>query len=122
MVVQWFHITLPISRVYVYVCHWRRLGSRCLRDLRFVFGWFRFRFSLVKEHLIEFTQLAMANSEGSDDMLNRVMPKDNIGLAALLKTKEAAWDNGELTCVPMRCPVYRKIPKIFRIPTYFFLQ
>ena len=53
------------------------------------------RFSLVKEHLIEFTQLAMANSEGSDDMLNRVMPKDNIGLAALLKTKEAAWDNGK---------------------------
>ncbi|XP_065210395.1 CCR4-NOT transcription complex subunit 6 [Planococcus citri] len=52
------------------------------------------KFSLVKEHLIEFTQLAMANSEGSDDMLNRVMPKDNIGLAALLKTKEAAWDNG----------------------------
>lgn len=28
-------------------------------------------------------------------MLNRVMPKDNIGLAALLKTKEAAWDNGK---------------------------
>lgn len=53
------------------------------------------RFSLIKEHLIEFTQLAMANSEGSDDMLNRVMPKDNIGLAALLKTKEAAWDNGK---------------------------
>ena len=36
----------------------------------------------------------MANSEGSDNMLNRVMPKDNIGLAALLKTKEAAWENG----------------------------
>lgn len=52
------------------------------------------KFSLIKEHLIEFNQLAMANSEGSDDMLNRVMPKDNIGLAALLKTKEAAWDNG----------------------------
>ncbi|XP_008481285.1 CCR4-NOT transcription complex subunit 6-like [Diaphorina citri] len=51
------------------------------------------KFSLIKEHLIEFNQLAMANSEGSDDMLNRVMPKDNIGLAALLKTKEAAWDN-----------------------------
>lgn len=43
---------------------------------------------------MEFNQLAMANSEGSDDMLNRVMPKDNIGLAALLKTKEAAWENG----------------------------
>lgn len=42
----------------------------------------------------------MANSEGSDDMLNRVMPKDNIGLAALLKTKEAAWDNGKfIFCV-----------------------
>lgn len=34
----------------------------------------------------------MANSEGSDNMLNRVMPKDNIGLAALLKVKESAWD------------------------------
>ncbi|XP_013173930.1 PREDICTED: CCR4-NOT transcription complex subunit 6 isoform X2 [Papilio xuthus] len=52
------------------------------------------KFALVKEHLIEFNQLAMANSEGSDNMLNRVMPKDNIGLAALLKTKEAAWENG----------------------------
>lgn len=39
----------------------------------------------------------MANAEGSDNMLNRVMPKDNIGLAALLRTKEAAWDNGEYT-------------------------
>lgn len=54
------------------------------------------RFALVKEHLIEFNQLAMANSEGSDNMLNRVMPKDNIGLAALLKTKEAAWENGNV--------------------------
>ncbi|EFN73660.1 CCR4-NOT transcription complex subunit 6 [Camponotus floridanus] len=51
------------------------------------------KFSLIKEHLVEFNQLAMANAEGSDNMLNRVMPKDNIGLAALLRTKEAAWDN-----------------------------
>ena len=35
----------------------------------------------------------MANSEGSDNMLNRVMPKDNIGLAALLKVKETAWES-----------------------------
>lgn len=55
------------------------------------------RFSLLKEHLVEFNQLAMANAEGSDNMLNRVMPKDNIGLAALLRTKEDAWDNGELS-------------------------
>lgn len=59
-----------------------------------LFAFFR-RFSLIKEHLVEFNQLAMANAEGSDNMLNRVMPKDNIGLAALLRTKEAAWDNGE---------------------------
>ncbi|XP_063974201.1 CCR4-NOT transcription complex subunit 6-like isoform X1 [Diachasmimorpha longicaudata] len=52
------------------------------------------KFTLIKEHLVEFNQLAMANAEGSDHMLNRVMPKDNIGLAALLRTTEAAWDNG----------------------------
>ena len=46
---------------------------------------------MVKEHLIEFNQLAMANHDGSEDMLNRVMTKDNIGLAALLETREAAW-------------------------------
>lgn len=51
------------------------------------------RFSLIKERLIEFNQLAMANHDGSEDMLNRVMTKDNIGLAALLETKEAAWEN-----------------------------
>ncbi|KAH9402383.1 CCR4-NOT transcription complex subunit 6-like [Tyrophagus putrescentiae] len=47
------------------------------------------KFSLVKEHLIEFNQLAMANAEGSDDMLNRVMTKDNISLVALLQTKDS---------------------------------
>nr|CAG4649345.1 EOG090X06K5 [Scapholeberis mucronata]SVE93627.1 EOG090X06K5 [Scapholeberis mucronata] len=52
------------------------------------------KFSLVYDHLIEFNQLALANAEGSDEMLNRVMTKDNIGLAALLETKEAAWSNG----------------------------
>ncbi|KAK2720822.1 hypothetical protein QYM36_004635 [Artemia franciscana] len=52
------------------------------------------KFSLVSDRLIEFNQLAMANAEGSDDMLNRVMTKDNIGLAAILETNEAAWSNG----------------------------
>lgn len=55
-----------------------------------------FRFTLIKEHLVEFNQLAMANAEGSDDMLNRVMTKDNIGLAAMLETKEGAFEAGEL--------------------------
>jgi CCR4-NOT transcription complex subunit 6 len=63
-------------------------------EILFIFSIFHFRFTLVKEHLIEFNQLAMANAEGSDDMLNRVMTKDNIGLAALLETKEGAYENG----------------------------
>lgn len=46
------------------------------------------RFSLVKDYLVEFNQIAMATAEGSEDMLNRVMTKDNIGLAALLETKQ----------------------------------
>jgi len=54
------------------------------------------KFSLMKDHLIEFNQLAMTNAEGSEDMLNRVMTKDNIGLAALLQTKEGAFEAGML--------------------------
>lgn len=53
------------------------------------------KFTLIKEHLVEFNQLAMANADGLEHMLNRVMPKDNIGLAALLQTTEAAWENGK---------------------------
>lgn len=48
---------------------------------------------------MEFNQLAMANADGLDHMLNRVMPKDNIGLAALLQTTESAWENGEFCLV-----------------------
>ncbi|KAI7694639.1 CCR4-NOT transcription complex subunit 6-like [Sarcoptes scabiei] len=52
------------------------------------------KFELVHEHLMEFTFLAAqtADGEGSEEMLNRVMPKDNIGLVALLKTKEVELD------------------------------
>lgn len=53
----------------------------------------RSKFTLIKEHLVEFNQLAMANADGLDHMLNRVMPKDNIGLAALLQTTEVAWEH-----------------------------
>lgn len=45
------------------------------------------RFKLIKDYLIEFNQIAMQTAEGSEDMLNRVMTKDNIGLAALLEVK-----------------------------------
>ncbi|OTF81237.1 hypothetical protein BLA29_014029, partial [Euroglyphus maynei] len=46
---------------------------------------------------MEFTFLAAqtADGEGSEEMLNRVMPKDNIGLVALLKTKKVEIDMSE---------------------------
>uniref|UniRef100_A0A674ASD2 poly(A)-specific ribonuclease n=1 Tax=Salmo trutta TaxID=8032 RepID=A0A674ASD2_SALTR len=46
------------------------------------------KFRLVQKHTVEFNQLAMANSEGSEAMLNRVMTKDNIGVAALLEVRK----------------------------------
>ncbi|GAB1609975.1 CCR4-NOT transcription complex subunit 6-like isoform X2, partial [Argonauta hians] len=59
------------------------------------------KFHLIKEYLIEFNQLAMANAEGNDEMLNRVMTKDNIGLAALLEFKEAGLPNDRLRGQPL---------------------
>ena len=41
---------------------------------------------LLEEHLIEFNQLAIKHSSGDEDILNRVMPKDNIALAAVFRT------------------------------------
>ena len=49
----------------------------------------------MKDYLVEFNQLAISTADGSHDMINRVMTKDNIGLAALLETREGIWDNGE---------------------------
>jgi len=49
----------------------------------------------VKDHLIEFNQLAIEAADGSHDMINRVMTKDNIGLALLLETTETLWSNGK---------------------------
>ena len=39
--------------------------------------------------------MAIEAADGSHDMINRVMTKDNIGLALLLETTEAVWTNGE---------------------------
>ena len=47
-----------------------------------------YRFGVVQKHTVEFNQLAMANSEGSEAMLNRVMTKDNIGVAVLLEVRK----------------------------------
>ena len=41
---------------------------------------------------MEFNQLALANADGNEDMLNRVMPKDNIGLAVLLETRAGCYE------------------------------
>ncbi|XP_072243387.1 CCR4-NOT transcription complex subunit 6-like [Leuresthes tenuis] len=46
------------------------------------------KFTLVQKHTVEFNQVAMANSEGSEVMLNRVMTKDNIGVAVLLEVNK----------------------------------
>lgn len=54
------------------------------------------KFQLVKNYLIEFNQIAMATAEGSEDMLNRVMTKDNIGLAALLELKQDELNSGDI--------------------------
>ena len=67
----------------------------CIKQLYLNCLFFRVsKFSLVKEHLVEFNQKAMALAEGNESMLNRVMTKDNIALAALLETKDACWENG----------------------------
>ena len=54
------------------------------------------RFSLLKEHLVEFNQLAAAHAEGSDDMVNRVMQRDNIGIMALLEMVEPVEELGNV--------------------------
>lgn len=52
------------------------------------------KFSLVQRHTVEFNQVAMANSDGSEAMLNRVMTKDNIGVAVLLEVHKDLFTGG----------------------------
>ncbi|KAF3851456.1 hypothetical protein F7725_013228 [Dissostichus mawsoni] len=53
------------------------------------------KFTLLQKHTVEFNQVAMANSEGSEVMLNRVMTKDNIGVAVLLEVNKDMFSDGE---------------------------
>ncbi|OXB58878.1 hypothetical protein ASZ78_012722 [Callipepla squamata] len=53
------------------------------------------KFSLVQKHTVEFNQVAMANSEGSEAMLNRVMTKDNIGVAVVLEVHKELFGASE---------------------------
>ena len=86
-----------VACVCVCVCVWGGglLYVERYSDVACVCVWFMCRFGLIKEHLVEFNQVAIHTAEGSHDMINRVMTKDNIGLAALLETKEAIWENGQ---------------------------
>lgn len=54
------------------------------------------KFEMEKEHLIEFTQIAIKKAQTSESMLNRVMPKDNIALCAVLKLKESVYGNSAM--------------------------
>ncbi|XP_061622853.1 CCR4-NOT transcription complex subunit 6-like isoform X2 [Phyllopteryx taeniolatus] len=62
------------------------------------------KFTLVQKHTVEFNQVAMANSEGSEVMLNRVMTKDNIGVAVLLEVNKDLF-SGDANAVPERALV-----------------
>nr|XP_009933774.1 PREDICTED: CCR4-NOT transcription complex subunit 6-like isoform X1 [Opisthocomus hoazin] len=53
------------------------------------------KFTLVQKHTVEFNQVAMANSEGSEAMLNRVMTKDNIGVAVVLEVHKELFGASE---------------------------
>ncbi|KAL5491699.1 hypothetical protein EMCRGX_G017036 [Ephydatia muelleri] len=61
-------------------------------DRRFVDGCAIFydkrRFTLLEDHLVEFNQIAVTHASGSEAMLNRVMIRDNIGIAVLLELKD----------------------------------
>ncbi|XP_067935566.1 CCR4-NOT transcription complex subunit 6-like isoform X2 [Watersipora subatra] len=58
--------------------------------------WRAHKFKLIEQHKVEYSQLAIKNAESFDPMINRVHPRDNIGLFALLETKEGVWDSNAL--------------------------
>ncbi|XP_077999491.1 CCR4-NOT transcription complex subunit 6-like [Glandiceps talaboti] len=96
---QYFNFFLPELRSHGYEGVFSpksRAKTMTEHERKFVDGCAIFyrtsKFMLVKEHVAEFNQIAMANAEGSEEMLNRVMPKDNIGIAALLETKDGIFD------------------------------
>lgn len=57
--------------------------------------WYSSRFTVVQKHMVEFSQVALANASGSEDMLNRVMTKDNVGVAVLLEVNKEMFTGGE---------------------------
>jgi len=58
--------------------------------------WHTSKFELIKEHLVEFNQIAASHAEGADDMVNRVMQRDNIGVMALLEMVDTVPELGNI--------------------------
>lgn len=70
------------------------------------------RFTLVQKHTVEFNQVAMANSEGSEAMLNRVMTKDNIGVAVVLEVHKELFGAGEYDCGVLTAPQLQRQARV----------
>lgn len=50
--------------------------------------WKKDKFEMERNQPIEFTKVAIEKAQAHENMLNRVMPRDNIALAAVLRIKE----------------------------------
>ncbi|GMT24929.1 hypothetical protein PFISCL1PPCAC_16226 [Pristionchus fissidentatus] len=74
-------------------------------DRKYVDGcaifWKNDKFELSKEQLIEFSRVVINKCNANENMLNRVMPRDNIGLCAVLKIKDAVYNNRTVMRTPM---------------------
>uniref|UniRef100_A0A1I7TX84 poly(A)-specific ribonuclease n=1 Tax=Caenorhabditis tropicalis TaxID=1561998 RepID=A0A1I7TX84_9PELO len=55
------------------------------------------KFDVDKHQVFEFSAVAMKKASTSENILNRVMPRDNIALCAVLKIKENVYANRRMT-------------------------
>ncbi|UMM28977.1 hypothetical protein L5515_011562 [Caenorhabditis briggsae] len=55
------------------------------------------KFDMDRQQVFEFSSVAMKKASTSENMLNRVMPRDNIALCAVLKIKENVYANRRMT-------------------------
>ena len=53
----------------------------------------RFRFDMDRQCLIEFNNIVVTKASKSEHMMNRVMPRDNIALCAVLKIKDSVYSS-----------------------------
>lgn len=53
--------------------------------------WKREKFEVERNELIEFTKVAIEKAQAHENMLNRVMPRDNIALTVVLRIKDSLY-------------------------------